>query len=721
MSTVVNGTHGEHNSDFGAIDDLASVLISRHLQSCMSGATDRIALGDWLQSKLNTNEVVAERIASLLKKNTRVIAVVGAGAGYPITPLGNDLARHLVDELETDHAGKLDPAYSYALEQLHATTNYDPDQFELKLMAMARTPHGEDRLRAKIAEILSSRHPSILAYEMLAHLVKHRFIDAVINFNFDEWLDQSIEDELGPSEFVRIVGELDCYKYRTVDPDNYLYRPLYIKIHGTVSEPKSMRFTQEAYFQISSRITKTVKDLIGEDHCILMILGYAMREFDFKGWLSKPNELSIFHLDLRGQSEEDRSQIESIRTKHHKSSIKYSHLAVNKRWPHVQADRPSIGSVLHSLIRTISHHSDSIWHGGFPSLLANRPTGRHELVVALRGPVEEPIQEGQMESYLRVRAILEAGLAVAKSRGLVTVSSLSGDRCGRYFDMLLRTTNNESESKHWLEICKDGGFDAMSPKVCDETLMTIADLLPRELASESGTDQFGAIRHPEIDTEKLASRILSKCSGIGMQAPQDNLNLIEQVIQELHSSTEVEILPNFNSRISRFFEKPIRLTTHTALRVRTVFMMQTKNFDHLNVITETGEWLLDDRIKNLIISKIGSSGQLQIIIAMTNHIKRLKETYANLEEGGQLQIRRLRWRKHNRHLTLLLKEDEPVAGIFFARPYRNVCITPVYLDGHVSPADTNRLKTTFNILWDRSFQGNAVTAINEKDKIATIT
>ena len=36
-----------------------------------------------------------------------------------------------------------------------------------------------------------------LAYEILAHLMKHGFIDAIINFNFDEVLDQAIEDELG--------------------------------------------------------------------------------------------------------------------------------------------------------------------------------------------------------------------------------------------------------------------------------------------------------------------------------------------------------------------------------------------------------------------------------------------------------------------------------------------------------------------------------------------
>ncbi len=79
--------------------------------------------------------------------------------------------------------------------------------------------------------------PPLLVYELMAHLVKHGFIDHVITFNFDELLDVALPNELGDGAFLRIFSGYECVSDRDQE------KPSLIKIHGTVSSPESMRFT----------------------------------------------------------------------------------------------------------------------------------------------------------------------------------------------------------------------------------------------------------------------------------------------------------------------------------------------------------------------------------------------------------------------------------------------------------------------------------------------
>src|SRR3954454_7876478 len=210
---------------------LADMLIARHIN---------VSIPD-----LELRRELFESDTSLWKhcqRKFRCIAVVGAGASAPVLDRGDDLANGLIEKFNIGQAS-IEAEY----ERLARITAVDPEEFEAQLSAIGQTVGNSRRVRAAISDLYQVRHPTVLAYELLAHLLKHRFLDAIISMNFDELLDQSLDDELGIGEYARIVSDRDCVNVNS-DVSSPDYMPLYIKLHGTASEPESLRFTRESYY-----------------------------------------------------------------------------------------------------------------------------------------------------------------------------------------------------------------------------------------------------------------------------------------------------------------------------------------------------------------------------------------------------------------------------------------------------------------------------------------
>ena len=121
----------------------------------------------------------------------------------------------------------------------------------------------------------------------MAHLLKHRFLDAIISFNFDELLDQSLDDELAKHEYKLVVSERDCDELVS-EPCDPGYVPLYVKLHGTASEPESLRFTPHSYYAIPARISSVVQALLRSEHCVIANVGSDLGSFDFQRLLRHP-------------------------------------------------------------------------------------------------------------------------------------------------------------------------------------------------------------------------------------------------------------------------------------------------------------------------------------------------------------------------------------------------------------------------------------------------
>ena len=228
-----------------------------------------------------------------LKNGTRTVIVVGAGASSTVFGRGQHLAEEIL-RLEPDRQG-LEAALrraAFARELSDASVD-----FESALGAVGRTPEGERRIREHISSRYAQTSPILLRYELIAHLLKHRFIDAVINFNFDELLDRSIADELGESSYQQIVSAQDT-RFADFDPDSSRYLPCYFKPHGTASAPSTLRFTRDSYFDMPPQVSDAIQQVIGVSECTVLSLGYRLDAPDFAQLLAAPSHLNIFDLGL---------------------------------------------------------------------------------------------------------------------------------------------------------------------------------------------------------------------------------------------------------------------------------------------------------------------------------------------------------------------------------------------------------------------------------------
>ena len=280
------------DSDQANVDALAARLLDRHIEVSSPGR---------LSAHFPIPRV-SERTRPL-HSSTRTIAVVGAGASAPVFGRSQELVSGVL-ELDPDRA---------ALEQAIERIGFDLQQdqptpsFETALAAVGRSPEGEKRVREHIVDRYRCYFPILYRYELLAHLLKHRFLDAIVSFNFDELLDRSVRDELGDTSYCSVISAKDTLA-NVFDPDNERYLPVYIKPHGTVSAPSTLKFTRESYFDAEPGIADVLRKIIGTNECTVLVLGYSLGPMDFARLLDGPSLLTIFDMSVVGldQQAEDR-------------------------------------------------------------------------------------------------------------------------------------------------------------------------------------------------------------------------------------------------------------------------------------------------------------------------------------------------------------------------------------------------------------------------------
>ena len=107
---------------------------------------------------------------------SRVIAIVGAGASKSSgVPLGKEAIEKIVESVSMPKE-----MLKAELDRLTLAYRLPEDAFETVLMALSSNPHTASETREKLKELFDFRYIPSLCYEILAHLMKHRFIDAII-------------------------------------------------------------------------------------------------------------------------------------------------------------------------------------------------------------------------------------------------------------------------------------------------------------------------------------------------------------------------------------------------------------------------------------------------------------------------------------------------------------------------------------------------------------
>lgn len=662
-------------------DALAAQLLGRHLQVSFPPLDPT---PDWLPAGRAWMPARAQRELDL-KARRRVVAVIGAGASKQALPLGTEF----VEELEREIGVRHEAHYELALTRLQRVYGL-PVDFETRLVALCQRPEDERKVRDKISERFCQRHPSLIAYELIAHLLKHRYLDAVISFNFDELLDQSLDDELGRAEYVRVLSERDCRAVEQ-DPDSPQYAPLYIKMHGTASEPESLRFTRDAYYLTPKPIIDMVEKLLDTEHLVLVNVGCRLASFDFQYLLREPRDISLFHIDPEPLDPGVLSAIKGFRADRADEVVPI-HCGEGER-PAAEFLPRMFGRLMRALEGAVETNADGLaqW----------RSVGRHHAASSLLDADRLPRHTVE---YLRQRAVLEVAFAAAKGRGVVSTTSLIDERCGSYYELYADAARRERlKPATWATICAAGGLieseDSSDVYYADQAVCD-RKAAPVPWRTKPATNH--TLR--KVDPDRLARRALQEIDSHKWSpakdlspALQEQVRDLERSIEELRDGDELEI-HSLNDRVcSKVFVDPLLLRTHTAFHAWADKLLEGEDYDEIRVVAETGGWLAnEENIAKLKRPKGKAKVTVRVITAFDLREQALEK---KLRPTVDLHLRLIPWWRHNRHMRLLCKGGQPVRALYYARLLRTSMVTPVFLQ---NGGDLRRLELGWERLWQEA-------------------
>lgn len=252
MTNHCTASFGEEEKKKVRLDELFDPKAKDHLyEDLVKNSTRKV--GD--NSDIYLSDVIQHRN----------ILIIGAGAtydAYKAIPLG----AQVIDKFEKTYKANIEafPAlkekFDNHIRELKLQGR-EPD-FENMLSLYSELIFTHSQLRSEISGLFKFRYCPSLFYELVAHMFKHSFIDVIINFNFDEMLDQVIEEELGADNYYHILSDGDCVPIEDMMLDGRLKVPIYIKPHGSVSHRSTLRFTKRHYLDVPEQIQELLVKLI---------------------------------------------------------------------------------------------------------------------------------------------------------------------------------------------------------------------------------------------------------------------------------------------------------------------------------------------------------------------------------------------------------------------------------------------------------------------------
>ncbi|MFI4990586.1 MAG: SIR2 family protein [Solirubrobacterales bacterium] len=680
-----------------SITRLADMLMARHVRVATPDSMVRVELSEDLNNSLELPELV--------ERDMHCVAIVGAGASAPLVDRANDLADELEERFERDET---------ELNRLSLVYGSDIEHFETRLIALSKNPETMREVRKTISEKYSLKHPTLLGYELLAHLLKHRFIDAIISCNFDELLDRSLDDELDASEYKHVISERDCNDLQ-LDPSATDYVPLYVKLHGTASEPDSLRFTPDSYYSIPDRISNVVRELLHAEHCVVANVGSGLATFDLQQVLGIPRKLDVFNLSLEPVEQSVSRKIDEVRkselpeidetdgtARRRQSNGKPEYKSTVGKWLHeCQISKYNCDNLLKVLTDTLrcrAARGDSDSDCGNGGLVRFRSVRRHEVVADLLGPetvtsrstVAPQWAEPEAIEYTRRRTILELALAGAKARGLLQLGPLVLDRPARYFDDFRRLTKGTGES--WAALCAAAGLDEGQDN--PDVLVSREDLRPPDadaVKSVNERDRPDTQALNRFDPEALAQHVMARVKNANSNDVL--MSNLRDTFDEIQNESEIELHMRDDRVCSKAFRRPMTLPTATSLEAYTRLLLnRIGEGDHVYISSETADWMLRDDF----MPKLERAERIHLLLAFDTKRKALCEAYGR----KKLKVTTIDPWRHSRHMRVVCKGDTAERAIYFARRARNPVITAVYLD---DISDVLLLRKLYVERWNESY------------------
>jgi hypothetical protein len=385
----------------------------------------------------------------------RNIFVIGAGATYnnfKEFPYGEAMHKILKKELNVD-------AYINAVESFRDGIRKEFEEaesldFERYISFLARS-FGKDKVTEVLKKFYNVKHLPCLGYEIIAHLLKHGFIDVVINFNFDELLDQAIEEEVGQGNYYKIVSDGDVIPLNDIVVNGSIKIPVYIKAHGTASNKSTLNLTQNSYFEIPKEVSLLIEQLISgtRENKLSKIptvnvtcIGYSMQSKQFNTILAK-------HLDEKSQifnfniNTEPSSRIDKI-DKLHAGFVNLSYIEPTNGLSSFDLAMRSLWTKIDACFKKEFKPRQISRHEVISNIFYDYNIVGDETNTRARGKenVHNKLKEYFSFAYFIDRVIIEIGILIAKNKGILDFHEVMPERIGNYY-LIYRKKNEPNEKR----------------------------------------------------------------------------------------------------------------------------------------------------------------------------------------------------------------------------------------------------------------------------------
>ncbi len=215
-------------------------------------------------------------------QNQKTIFLIGAGASHAVAnlPLGKELADMLVKNLGCN-TGSQKTKFEDLLFMMEKNYGFDKDDFKTILFSLNHI--NSETLVDQVENSLLNNCTQSYSYGFIASLLSERYIDAIINFNFDEILDIHLTNKINQRHFLNIHSDENCPSELSflIKSDGHLVSPVYIKPHGTISNRKSLRFVRKDFYQIEPLQKQLIKLLFSAIPVNLILVGFRLKFFEF--------------------------------------------------------------------------------------------------------------------------------------------------------------------------------------------------------------------------------------------------------------------------------------------------------------------------------------------------------------------------------------------------------------------------------------------------------
>lgn len=242
----------------------------------------------------------------------KIVFLLGAGTSESAgLPLASEIVKHceialgkrkLIDEITAFRQKQAEKEKEEKVRWFSGAGQREKHTFEEVLSAYQRIFDAEEAIQLLKANYLVKEDnlPQktfiTLFNECLAHLVRERLVDFIVTFNFDELLEHSLKEDIGPHSYVRVSspatfrwavthGLTDSKNQVYSDPDQRTTemgceraKVWLLKPHGTISHENTLRHSIEQVWRFEKEKEECLKRVFKNSYVV--VVGYSLSAAD---------------------------------------------------------------------------------------------------------------------------------------------------------------------------------------------------------------------------------------------------------------------------------------------------------------------------------------------------------------------------------------------------------------------------------------------------------